>query len=473
MLHANGQTGWVDFDVTEDVAAFLAGEPNFGWLLKKTEENQNGKVDYTSREGAAGQRPKLVLLVENADDDIVPPSLAIVEPHEPILVNETSPTVALAFTDGGSGIDTASLVVSVDGSPLSGCSVTADRRHLHRAAAGRRLPHRPRRGERPRRQPGGGRLHLRAAGGAGDEHGELRGGGRHNPAAGQPEPEPGERGDPARPLQRAQPGARPLRRSGDRGGGGRRGDPALGHPRADDLRQRRQLGLHRADGRRPPPHRRLERAGSDLELPRRLRPGQPAARLPVAVGRRRLRPDADGERADHQRPGRPAGLRRHRRRRRLPGRHAERRLDRQEDRRRGERAGGLRLARGRRRRPADAGGRLRRPRLRRHDAADGDAARPARAADRQRRPPAAHRRLQRRGLGGGRQPAYSCWWMAWIVTGEATVTAAGLEFTPASDWPTGRTPSAISLRDLAGNPAHGELDAYGRYRPAAGGDREP
>ena len=124
VLHANGQTGWVEFDVTEDVAAFLAGEPNFGWLVKKTEENQNGKVDYTSREGAAGQRPKLVLLVENAATDVVPPSLAIVEPHEPILVNETSPTVAVAFADGGSGVDTASLVVSVDGSPLSGCSVT-------------------------------------------------------------------------------------------------------------------------------------------------------------------------------------------------------------------------------------------------------------------------------------------------------------------------------------------------------------
>ena len=36
----------------------------------------------------------------------------------------------------------------------SGCSVTADRRHLHGTGAGRRRAHRPRRGERPRRQPG-------------------------------------------------------------------------------------------------------------------------------------------------------------------------------------------------------------------------------------------------------------------------------------------------------------------------------
>ena len=92
VLHSSGQTGWVEFEVTEDAQAFLAGEPNFGWLLKKTEENQSGKVDYTSREGAAAQRPKLVLLVENAENDVVPPTLSIVEPHEAILVNETSPT---------------------------------------------------------------------------------------------------------------------------------------------------------------------------------------------------------------------------------------------------------------------------------------------------------------------------------------------------------------------------------------------
>jgi hypothetical protein len=47
-LHTNDLTGTVTWDVTEDI---LNGST--GWLIKKTLENQNGKVEYYSREGAA------------------------------------------------------------------------------------------------------------------------------------------------------------------------------------------------------------------------------------------------------------------------------------------------------------------------------------------------------------------------------------------------------------------------------------
>ena len=126
VLVANGLSGWVDLDVTEDVRAFLAGEADDGWLVKKTEENQNGRVDFASREGAVDERPKLVLLVETADHDIVPPALSIVAPEDRILINETSPTIGLAFSDGGSGVDLGSLAVTVDGAPVSGCSTSPD-----------------------------------------------------------------------------------------------------------------------------------------------------------------------------------------------------------------------------------------------------------------------------------------------------------------------------------------------------------
>lgn len=53
---------FVAWDVTADVAAFLAGTPNYGWMVRKDLETQNGTVDYNSRQ-AAGNRPRLVLEV--------------------------------------------------------------------------------------------------------------------------------------------------------------------------------------------------------------------------------------------------------------------------------------------------------------------------------------------------------------------------------------------------------------------------
>lgn len=64
-LLRNGQTGVVSFDVTADVLAWLAGQPNNGWLLKKTVEGDPGKVDFGSRESAAG--PRLTLTVVAGD----------------------------------------------------------------------------------------------------------------------------------------------------------------------------------------------------------------------------------------------------------------------------------------------------------------------------------------------------------------------------------------------------------------------
>ncbi len=115
VLHTNGLTGWIQFDVTADVLAFLSGTQNFGWIVKKTEEGQNGQVEYTSRQGAADHSPRLVLVVESASFDQVPPSLAITAPGRTVLVNEPSPTVMVAYRDGGSGVDPASFQLLIDG----------------------------------------------------------------------------------------------------------------------------------------------------------------------------------------------------------------------------------------------------------------------------------------------------------------------------------------------------------------------
>lgn len=59
---SRGQTGVVQWDVTADVRAFLAGtKQNFGWLLKRTAEGSSapGRVSFRAREASA--KPRLVL----------------------------------------------------------------------------------------------------------------------------------------------------------------------------------------------------------------------------------------------------------------------------------------------------------------------------------------------------------------------------------------------------------------------------
>jgi hypothetical protein len=57
VLHVNGLSGEVSWDVTDDV---LAGAS--AWLIKKTSERQPGRVSYHSREGAnPGLAPRLIL----------------------------------------------------------------------------------------------------------------------------------------------------------------------------------------------------------------------------------------------------------------------------------------------------------------------------------------------------------------------------------------------------------------------------
>ncbi|HRC84129.1 MAG TPA: DNRLRE domain-containing protein, partial [Thermoanaerobaculia bacterium] len=53
VLHTSQLVGLIGFDVTADVAALAAGEPNYGWLLKKADDGRGGAAEYASREGTA------------------------------------------------------------------------------------------------------------------------------------------------------------------------------------------------------------------------------------------------------------------------------------------------------------------------------------------------------------------------------------------------------------------------------------
>jgi RHS repeat-associated protein len=52
-------SGTLTLDVTEDVAAFIDGGPNHGWILKRANELSLGNVDFASRESGSG--PRVVL----------------------------------------------------------------------------------------------------------------------------------------------------------------------------------------------------------------------------------------------------------------------------------------------------------------------------------------------------------------------------------------------------------------------------
>jgi hypothetical protein len=56
----NHQAGVVEYDVTSDVTSFIDGaNNNFGWIIKKTEEGQNGQISFGTKESSSA--PQLVV----------------------------------------------------------------------------------------------------------------------------------------------------------------------------------------------------------------------------------------------------------------------------------------------------------------------------------------------------------------------------------------------------------------------------
>ncbi len=64
----NATTGVVTFDVTSDIRAFLAGTVNNGWILKRTVETTEGRIEFGSRESAS--KPKLILSIIAGDTSV-------------------------------------------------------------------------------------------------------------------------------------------------------------------------------------------------------------------------------------------------------------------------------------------------------------------------------------------------------------------------------------------------------------------
>jgi hypothetical protein len=52
---------WIKFDVTEDVKDYLSGTPNYGWIIKKSNEDSSGRINFAARESNS-HMPELVMV---------------------------------------------------------------------------------------------------------------------------------------------------------------------------------------------------------------------------------------------------------------------------------------------------------------------------------------------------------------------------------------------------------------------------
>lgn len=52
---------WIKFDVTDDVNSFLLGTPNHGWIIKKSNEDSSGRINFAARESNSNV-PELVMV---------------------------------------------------------------------------------------------------------------------------------------------------------------------------------------------------------------------------------------------------------------------------------------------------------------------------------------------------------------------------------------------------------------------------
>ncbi len=314
VVQTSTENVWMPFDVTADVAAFLGGTSNQGWLIVKADGDQSGKADYGSREGAAAERPRLVLLVESAAHDQVPPSLAIT------LAQPADPGQRFGAGDRcgvlGRRLGSRSLhPPSARGRP---------RRHgkLRLGAAVGELP-RPHSGggqslragfvARPCRQRRAGERRLPASSGAGAARGDSPSAGGHLSPQWRRQQELRHRAHPPRPRERTAAGSDAVRRRQPHELS-HRGDGGLSLARAARGEERPQLGKDGPRGRSAPADLGLDGDGCHLELSERFEHDERQSGLCRALGRRQLRRGAHGECSPHARPHRLGALRRHGRR---------------------------------------------------------------------------------------------------------------------------------------------------------------
>jgi hypothetical protein len=96
VIQPNNQLGWVEWDVTSDVAQILSNSvPNYGWLIRKDNEGQSGQAEYGSRESQ--YKPELRLTVQGTNNQAPQVSAGA---DQTITLPSTASLTAAASDDG-------------------------------------------------------------------------------------------------------------------------------------------------------------------------------------------------------------------------------------------------------------------------------------------------------------------------------------------------------------------------------------
>ncbi|MFN7960818.1 MAG: Ig-like domain-containing protein [Thermoanaerobaculia bacterium] len=138
----NQTLGWWSLDLTGDVGAILRGSgaghqdddddddgddddddddhhgaAQHGWLIQQRGNQGNAKVVFASRQGTVGRAPQLVLtfMPGGGGGDTVPPVITVTAPAEGAVLATASPTLTATFSDDSSGVDAASVRLTLDG----------------------------------------------------------------------------------------------------------------------------------------------------------------------------------------------------------------------------------------------------------------------------------------------------------------------------------------------------------------------
>lgn len=124
----NGQTGVVRLDVTADVAAYLSGQANHGWLIKRTSEGatEPGRISFSSREGTP--EPRLIIQVATNVPESAPDSVPAWVMADSNIVNGSpllsgrfvGRIVVVVFQRGTPQADRAAAIQAVNGTVVGG-----------------------------------------------------------------------------------------------------------------------------------------------------------------------------------------------------------------------------------------------------------------------------------------------------------------------------------------------------------------
>jgi hypothetical protein len=113
--------GWRQWNVTSQVTTMISNGAGFGFMIRDASENNDHEQQFVSREGAAQNRPQLIVtfVPAPAPDTVAPESTITTGPADG---DQTSATVHFAGTDAVSPPAALTFQCSLDGAGWGGCT---------------------------------------------------------------------------------------------------------------------------------------------------------------------------------------------------------------------------------------------------------------------------------------------------------------------------------------------------------------